>query len=231
MINEKNYFTSEAKKLGIELSKEQLDKFSRYFDLVIENNKLFNLTAITEEHDFIDKHYIDSMIGVSEIPNDSNLLDIGSGGGFPSIPIAILKEDVKVTALDSTAKKMTFVENSAKEIGLNNITTIAGRAEEMPSLRESFDVVTARAVSSLPILLELAIPLLKVNGLFVAYKTDESELNDAKTALKTLNCVHISTKTANLPNGDNRAILVFKKLSKTDNKYPRQYGAIKKKPL
>ncbi len=228
---DRDYLIKCASEIDVSLTDWQVDAFSRYFDMVVDKNKIFNLTAITEDHDFIIKHIIDSIAGISEIPNGAKLIDIGAGAGFPSMPIAIMRKDVKVLSLDSTAKKMTFLKECATSIGIDNLETIAGRAEEMASLFNTFDVVTARAVSSLPILLELAMPMLKVGGVFIAYKTDESELNDAKNALKILNAQHISTKSLSLPNGDRRAILSIKKVSKTPPQYPRQYGTIKKKPL
>lgn len=220
-----------ASEVGVELTQKQTERLAAYFDMVVEKNKAFNLTAITEEKDFAIKHIADSLAGISEIPQNSALLDIGAGAGFPSMPIAITREDVKVTALDSTAKKMNFISECARELNLTNVKTVAGRAEEQKNLFATFDVVTARAVSSLNILLELAMPMLKVGGRFVAYKTDESELDGAKCALATLGAKHLSTKSLSLPNGDSRAILVFEKVAPTPKQYPRLYGAIKKKPL
>ena len=220
-----------ASEVGVELTLEQTKRLAAYFDMVVEKNKAFNLTAITEEKDFAIKHIADSLAGISEIPQNSALLDIGAGAGFPSMPIAITREDVKVTALDSTAKKMNFISECARELNLTNVKTVAGRAEEQKNLFATFDVVTARAVSSLNILLELAMPMLKTGGRFVAYKTDESELDGAKCALATLGAKHLSTKSLSLPNGDSRAILVFEKVAPTPKQYPRLYGAIKKKPL
>lgn len=218
-------------KVGVELTRENCESLARYYEMVVEKNKAFNLTAITEEKDFAIKHIADSLAGISEIPQNAVLLDIGAGAGFPSIPIAIVRRDVSVTALDSTAKKMNFISECARELKIDNIKTIAGRAEEQRNLFSQFDVVTARAVSSLNILLELAMPLLKVGGRFVAYKTDESELDGAKSALETLGAKHVSTKSLSLPNGDSRAIMVFEKIAPTPKQYPRLYGAIKKKPL
>lgn len=220
-----------ASEVGVKLTQKQTERLAAYFDMVVEKNKAFNLTAITEEKDFAIKHIADSLAGISEIPQNSALLDIGAGAGFPSMPIAITREDVKVTALDSTAKKMNFISECARELNLNNVKTVAGRAEEQKNLFASFDVVTARAVSSLNILLELAMPMLKTGGRFIAYKTDESELDGAKCALATLGAKHLTTKSLSLPNGDSRAILVFEKVAPTPKQYPRLYGAIKKKPL
>ena len=210
---------------------EQLSKLSAYFDMVVEKNKQFNLTAILSENDFVSKHYEDSLFGASEFPVGARVLDIGCGGGFPSVPIAIMREDLSVVGIDSTAKKTVFVEGSARELGLSNLTTVAGRAEDQKNLFGTFDAVTARAVSSLPILLELSAPMLKVGGTFIAYKTDESELEPAKNALKVLNMQFDHSKCGTLSCGEKRAILVFKKVGKTPSNYPRQYGTIKKKPL
>ena len=210
---------------------EQLGKLSAYFDLVVEKNKQFNLTAITEEDDFVVKHYEDSLFGASEFPFGARVLDIGCGGGFPCVPLAIMRPDLTVVGLDATAKKTVFVGESAKALKIDNLTTISGRAEEQKNLFCSFDAVTARAVSALPILLELAAPMLKVGGVFVVYKTDDFELEQAKNALRLLNMQFEHTKQGILSNGERRAILVFKKTCATPAKYPRNYGAIKKKPL
>lgn len=231
MLQQSEYLKNGAQSIGVALDDRQIDRLCRYYQMVVDANKLFNLTAITDETEFVDKHIVDSLAGISEIPKNAKLCDIGAGGGFPTMPIAIAREDVNVTAIDSTAKKMNFVFACAKELGLDNVKTVAGRAEEQRALFESFDVVTARAVASLPILMELAMPLLKVGGRFIAYKTDESELCNIKSALEKLNARHISSKSLVLPNGDRRAILCFEKIAKTPSIYPRQYGTIKKKPL
>ncbi|MDE6302456.1 MAG: 16S rRNA (guanine(527)-N(7))-methyltransferase RsmG [Clostridia bacterium] len=217
--------------MGIPITDQQADALLRYRDIVLEANKKFNLTAITDSKDFVIKHIIDSLVAVNEIPKGAKLCDIGAGAGFPSMPLAIARDDVCVTALDSTAKRMLFVAESAKLLEIKNINTIIGRAEEQNSHFNTYDVVTARAVSALPVLLELSLPLLKVGGLFLAYKTDESELISCASALKTLNAKHVHTVFAELPNGDKRAVLVFEKVAKTPPQYPRTYGAIKKKPL
>ena len=223
----KNYLSQ----IGIELQDEKIALLLAFCDTVLETNKKFNLTAITDYDEVLIKHVTDSLLGLSEIPSGAKLCDVGAGAGFPSMPIAIARDDVRVTALDSTAKKMTFIADSARTLGVNNVKTIAGRAEEQRSLFGTFDIVTARAVSALPILLELCIPLLKVGGRFLAYKATDSELDECKTALKVLNAQFVHAKSAQLPNGDSRTILVFEKTAKTDGKYPRQYGTIKKKPL
>lgn len=216
---------------GTALNADMLSKLSAFCDMVLETNKKFNLTAITEEEAFAVKHFADSLSGAGEIPAGATVCDIGAGAGFPSVPLAIARPDITVTALDSTAKKMDFVQTCAGALGITNIKCVTGRAEECTALRGTFDAVMARAVASLPILLELAAPLLKIGGVFVAYKSDESELEQSKSALKVLNMTYLHTKALVLPNGDNRAILVFKKTAATPLTYPRAYGAIKKRPL
>lgn len=217
--------------IGVNLAPNALDKLEGYFGMVVEQNKAFNLTAITEEKDFVVKHIEDSLAGISLIPDNAKLLDIGAGAGFPCMPIAVAREDVSVTALDSTAKKMTFLASCTKTLGVSNLSTVSARAEDKRDLFGKFDVVTARAVSSLQILLELAMPFLKVGGRFIAYKTDESELDTSQNARKILNAKHVETKSLTLANGEKRALLVFEKTAPTPKQYPRQYGTIKKKPL
>ncbi len=213
------------------LTEDMVDTLEAYYDAVIEANKEFNLTSITLKDEFVIKHLIDSLAGVPFIPENAKLIDVGSGGGFPSFPIAAVRSDVMVTALDSTAKKMNFVGGTARFLGVKNLTTVSGRAEEMKDLFGTFDVVTARAVSALPILLEICSPLIKVGGIMLAYKTDESELETSQNALKVLNMTHKKSFSFNLPGGDRRSILIFEKTASTPKQYPRQYGQIKKKPL
>lgn len=216
---------------GLLLDDDMQAKLSSFCDMVLDANTRFNLTAITDEDAFAIKHFADSLSGASEIPVGAGVCDIGTGAGFPSMPLAIARRDITVTAVDSTAKKTDFVRGCAGLLGVTNIDCVTGRAEELTRFRGRFDAVTARAVASLPILLELAAPLLKVGGVFVAYKSDESELYQSKSALKTLNMQHLRTKTLQLPNGDQRAVLTFKKTGETPQKYPRPYATIKKRPL
>ena len=224
--------TESAKSLfDLTLDEDCVDTLEAYYDAVIEANKEFNLTAITSKDEFVVKHLVDSLAGVPFIPENAKLIDVGSGGGFPSFPIASARRDVDVTALDSTAKKMNFVGGTARFLGVKNLKTVSGRAEEMKELFGTFDMVTARAVSALPILLEICSPLIKTGGLMMAYKTDESELEISQSALKILNMTHKNTFSFNLPNGDRRSILVFEKTAPTPKQYPRQYGQIKKRPL
>ena len=215
----------------LSLDEDSVDTLEAYYDAVVEANKEFNLTAITAKDEFVIKHLIDSLAGVPFIPENAKVIDVGSGGGFPSFPVASVRKDITMTALDSTAKKMNFVGSTAKFLGVKNLKTVVGRAEEMKDLFGAFDVVTARAVSALPILIEICSPLIKVGGKMIAYKTDESEVEISQNALKTLNLTLKNTFSFNLPNGDRRSILVFEKTAPTPKQYPRQYGQIKKRPL
>ncbi len=231
MITDCKFLTENAKKLGVDIGNEAFLKLSEFFDDVVENNKKFNLTAITEERDFIVKHYLDSLAAAPLFKDGGKLLDIGSGAGFPAMPLAICVPVLDVCALDATQKKVAFISNEAKKLNVPNIQAFCGRAEEQTALRNKFDYVTARAVSSLRILLELAAPMLKVGGKFVAYKADDSELNDADNACKELFLEADDILRLTLPDGSSRCILSFIKTKETKPCYPRLYGAIKKKPL
>ena len=215
---------------NITLNSTQIEKLFQFEEKVIETNEKFNLTNITTEPDFTIKHIIDSLVGIPHIPEGAKLLDIGTGAGFPSMPIAISRPDLKIEAIDSTEKKIGFVNQSAKELGVSNIKAISIRAEEMPK-DNKYDCVVARAVAALPILLELAMPIINVGGLFIAYKATEDELKDSANALKVLNSKVEKTVSLTLPNGDNRCLIIIKKLGETPSKYPRNYSQIKNKPL
>ncbi len=214
----------------IPASDAQLNALVGFYELVTDANSRFNLTAISDERDFVIKHILDSASAAPLIGQGARLIDIGAGAGFPGLPLAVLREDISVTALDSTAKKMSFLSASASALGVKNLTTVAGRAEEQSSLFCKFDVATARAVASLNILLELASPLLKTDGKFIAYKSDASELPLAQNALATLKMRHVSTTSLDIF-GNSRALLTFEKLAPTPHGYPRRYGSIKKSPL
>lgn len=230
-MNDIDFLISCAEHVGVTLSHDQAAALIKYRDLVLEANAKFNLTAITDGEEFAVKHIADSLVGASEITSGAKVCDIGAGAGFPSIPLAVVRDDIRMTSLDATAKKINFVSAAARDIGLTNVRTVAGRVEEQRALFGTFDVVTARAVAALPILLELCMPLLKVGGHFLAYKADDGELSLCDNACKVLGAKYVHSKYATLPNGDKRAILVFEKISATPKQYPRQYGTIKKKPL
>ena len=225
----KSYF----EKYSISLSDEKLDLFEKYYNILIEYNKKFNLTAITEREEVIIKHFVDSLLGVDNIVGNK-LIDIGSGGGFPAIPIKIFKPDVMLTMLDSTGKKCDFLNAVCHELNLKDASAICARAEELSkdsSYRESFDICTARAVARLNTLCEYSLPFVKIGGYFVAYKGDaDEEVIEAKNAIKILGGELVKVDTFELE-GAKRQIVVIKKVKNTPDKYPRGNGKERKKPL
>lgn len=224
---------------GFELSEEQKEQFERYFELLVEWNEKINLTAITEKAEVYLKHFYDSIAPVLQgyIPNEPlNLLDIGAGAGFPSLPMKIIAPNIKVTIIDSLNKRINFLNLLAEELGLADVHFHHGRAEDFgqdKNFRAQFDIVTARAVARMQVLSELTIPFLAVGGKLIALKAAavDEELSDAKNALALLFSKVIDNKTYQLPNGDGRNITLVEKKKETPNKYPRKAGLPNKKPL
>lgn len=213
-----------------------------YFALcehILEVNKIHNLTAIRDVPGVITKHFADSLTISAHIPPKSTLIDVGTGGGFPTLPLALARPDLKITAIDSTAKKIAHVQSTASKFGLDHVTAIAGRAEELAQtkLRESFDTATARAVSELRILCEITIPFVKVGGTLVAMKgaSGKKELTDAQNAIEKLGGIleseHFFTLKDENGNEEERCIFIIRKIKSTPNNFPRQYAQILKKPL
>lgn len=207
-----------------------------------EVNAHMNLTAIRDEDGILVKHIADSLKIAKYIPENANILDVGCGGGFPSLPLAIARPDVFVTSLDSTEKKVNYVGETARLLGLANLTTLCGRAEELghdPTLREHFDAVTARAVASLPVLCELCLPFVKQKGVFVAMKSGnvEEELAESAGGIKKLGASPFEIHAFSLVSHENgvepegRTILIAKKQAPTPTAYPRAYAKIKKAPI
>ncbi len=224
-------------KQNIVLSDEKIHKFNEYFHLLVEWNEKFNLTSITSEEDVIEKHFYDCLLASdpSLLIKGKKVADLGSGAGFPGLVWAIAYDDVSFTLIEATKKKCTFLEEASKALNLKNVEVVNARAEELPpTIKESFDFVTARAVAELRILLELGVPFLKVGGIFIAMKGahGKDELAKSSHALKTLNLTNIDTRLASLPNSDGeRTIILLRKDKKTERKYPRKYSDILKKPL
>ncbi len=225
---------------GIQLTDEQLEKFYIFAFHLLEENEKYNLTAIRSFEGVVKKHFYDSVIAASVIPKNYSVIDVGTGAGFPSLPIAIMRPDLKITSLDSTEKKVNFVKKTAKMLELNNINTIFGRAEELSAknspYRDSFSCSIGRSVAALPILCELCLPFVKPNGIFVAMKSAsaEHEIEESKNALRILGAeseVEIKTLYTDPETSDVRTLFVIRKTSRTPEKYPRAYGRIKSKPL
>lgn len=216
------------------LTNEQIAKFNKYLDLLLEWNEKFNLTAITDKDEIEEKHFIDSieLVNFFDLKNKT-LIDIGSGAGFPGIPLAIVEPSLKVTLLEATGKRVTFLKEVVKELNLKNVEVIQGRAEELRT-REKYDIVTARAVKELNVLLEISFYLVKVGGSFIAYKSSliDEEISNAKHAFKCLQIEDYKKFDYCLPKSKNpRVFLEILKKYKTQKKYPRRYGEISKQPL
>lgn len=229
-------FIQELQILNINPSEEELNKLEKYAELLIEYNKKFNLTAITKLEEIYLKHFYDSLtlIKVIDLDKELKVLDIGTGAGFPGIVLKIFYPKLELTLLDSNNKKITFLNEVTKELGLEKVKCIHGRAEELPKeFREYFDIVTSRAVASLRILTELAVPYTKVNGYFVALKGKaEEEIKEAESTLKVLNCEIEKIDKFILPDQiSERAIIKIRKEKETPDIYPRKYDKIKKQFL
>lgn len=230
-------FKEDLKKINIELTNEASLNFEEYYKFLVEYNEHVNLTAITDYDGVYYKHFYDSLtLSLAlDVTKPINLVDVGAGAGFPSIPNAIVFNNLNVTIIDALNKRINFLNELIAKLKLNNAKALHARAEEYAAFhREEADVVTARAVARLNILAELCIPLVKVGGLFVAMKSVESEQEflEAKGAIKTLGAEYLKTISVELPNQmGHREILVFKKVNKTPSKYPRQFSQIKNKPL
>ena len=214
-----------------------LEQLYKMTDRMLTVNAEMNLTAITEPRDVILKHLADSLSVARFLPEGARLLDVGCGGGFPSLPLAIARPDLWITALDSTAKKTKYVAETAELLGLSHLVTLTGRAEELaqaPEYREKFDIAVARAVASLPILTELCLPFVKLHGKMVAMKArlDESEQTNALQMLGATRFEkHEFALVSDFSEPETRLILVTEKQGHTPASYPRAYAQIKKKPL
>jgi len=226
-------FILEVNKLGLNPTKLQLEQLNKYYELLIEWNNFMNLTGIVKKEEVYLKHFYDSLtiIKIIDLNNFDTLCDIGSGAGFPGIVLKIFYPHLKITLVDSLNKRINFLNNIIKELSLNNIEAKHSRIEEF-NKKNSFDIVTARAVSALNILIEYSIPLLKKDGYAVFLKANiTEEINNSKNALKQLECKIEDTIEFKLPKENSlRTIIKIKKI-KINNKYPRKYNEIKKKPL
>lgn len=226
-----------AEKVQVHLNDSQLALFLRYMELLKEWNQKMNLTAIEEDRDVIVKHFIDSLTIIPYLgKKDGALIDIGTGAGFPGIPVRIAEEEVKVTLLDSLEKRVRFLNEVIKELKLTGITAVHGRAEDFGNaaeFREKFDFATARAVANLPVLLEYCMPFVKKGGAFIAMKGSSlEEIDNSEKALEVLGGKIEDIKEMTLPFSDiKRNIIIVKKFRQTPTKYPRKAGKPLKQPL
>lgn len=226
-------FINEVKNLGIELTDDKLNKLKTYKEFIQEYNTHTNLTRIIDDEEVYLKHFYDSLTICKyvDLNNYNNLLDLGTGAGFPGMVLKIMFPNLKVTLLDSNNKKITFLKELSSKLDLE-VELIQERAEEFAKKRrESFDIVVSRAMANLRTLLELSIPFNKVDGLFIAMKANASEeISDAKNTHELLGSTLLSINEFDLKD-NNRTILIYKKERKTDIKYPREYNIILKKPI
>lgn len=230
-------FQKDLAELHIVLSDEQLLQFVNYYQFLIEKNKVMNLTAITEYEEAMKKHFIDSLslVKVCDLQKELSLLDVGTGAGFPGIPLKIAFPNLRVTLLDSLQKRVGFLQEAIDLLALDNIEAIHGRAEDLAKpdlLRECFDLCVSRAVANLSTLSEYCLPYVKVGGYFVSYKTDEAETEQAKQAITVLGGSLKEQLGFTLPSSDiRRNLIVIEKCRPTPGQYPRKAGTASKKPL
>lgn len=228
-----------SKELGIDLDNNSIEKFKIYKNLLKEWNNKINITAITEDKEIIVKHFLDSMTPyILDIFNgDKKIIDIGTGGGFPGLPLKIINDNLKITLMDSLNKRITFLKEVISSLELNDIEAIHGRAEELSrtkEYREIYDVCISRAVASLDTLCEYCIPFVKPGGYFISMKGPDidEELNKARNSIKTLGGKLIDKKIITIPQSNIRhSLLIIKKVRETPTKYPRGGGKPKKNPL
>lgn len=230
-------FRNSMNSIRIELMDSQLNAFETYYDMLIDRNKVMNLTAITEFDEVMDKHFLDSiyLFRSIELKADYKLIDIGTGAGFPGIPLKIVFPELKITLLDSLNKRVGFLNDVIDELNLNDIEAIHGRAEDIArdkAYRASYDIAVSRAVANLSTLSEYCLPFVKIGGKFVSYKSGDcaDEVDNAKAAIHLLGGKINKIDEFSYSN-NSRSFIVIDKVMNTSNKYPRKAGLPSKKPL
>ena len=221
------------------LNAEKSEKFFKLTEIMLEENEKYNLTAITDVNKIILNHYADCAAPLAKIKKGATIIDVGCGAGFPSLPFAILRDDLKITSMDATAKRVAYVATTAKLLGLDNINAVTMRAEDGAALteyREKFDYATARAVANMQVLTELCLPYVKIGGEFLAMKGKNAafEVKDAKKAIAILGGGSVKIEEIKLTDGEiteEHPLVIIEKKTKTPPSYPRPYAKIAKKPL
>lgn len=227
-------FSEYFQAIGIDLTEEEKGRFDTYLAFLREYNEKVNLTAIVEKEDVIKKHFVDSLVALPYLDKNASLLDVGSGGGFPALPIRIMRPDINLTMVEATGKKCEFLKQAVVKLNLENVSVLNARAEDLAKdkkHREQYDVVTARAVAPLNTLSEYCLPFVKVGGKFLALKGDASEeIKEAKNALFVLGGKIVQSEPFTLFDST-RTVVVVEKIKETPATYPRGNGKERKKPL
>ncbi|MGN0697954.1 MAG: 16S rRNA (guanine(527)-N(7))-methyltransferase RsmG [Ruminiclostridium sp.] len=227
------FILNEFNKCDIKLSTEQAEKFVKLYEFLVEYNQNVNLTAITDFEEVVIKHFVDSVLPftMADIKENSSFIDVGTGAGFPSIPLMIVRPDFKGTLLEALNKRCVFLEKACELVGIK-ANVVHGRAEDYAKeKRECFDFATARAVAAMPVVSEYCMPYVKTGGKFIALKSVNEDIEQSKNAIKILGGKITEVKDYTITNGDNRRLFVVEKISQTPTKYPRNPSMIKKKPL
>ncbi len=230
---------SKAEQLGIRLSEKQLEQFQCYYERLIEKNKVMNLTAITEYEEVVDKHFIDSILlgSVKELSGKKRVIDVGTGAGFPGIPLKIVYPELEITLLDSLNKRVKFLNEVIEELGLTGIQAVHSRAEDLAqdaAHRQQYDICVSRAVANLATLSEYCIPFVKQGGYFISYKSTqiEEELKQAKKAVQVLGGTLEQVETVQIPETTiERQFVMIRKTGTTPKKFPRKAGTASKTPI
>ena len=231
----KETMLNECENIGVKLSEEQIEAFYKYMNTLVEWNEKINLTAITEPNEVIKKHFIDCLSILKYIPKQGKVIDVGTGAGFPGIPLKIAESSLNITLLDSLNKRVNFLNEVINTINLENIKAVHSRAEEyaVGENRESYDVAVSRAVAELPTLLEYLMPYVKVGGICICMKGPKAteELEKSRKAIEVLGGRFEKIENINIDENMERNIVIIKKVKNTPNKYPRKAGKPSKEPI
>ena len=228
--------TNGARALNVDLDSTQISQFEKLMEELKAWNEHTNLTAIRDDEGIIKKHFLDSLSVIQAIPKEAkNLIDVGSGAGFPGLPIAIVRPDLSVTLLEASEKKVEFLKHAVSALGLKNASAVNGRAEDIgknPEHREKYDVAAARAVAELKVLAEYALPFVKIGGIMIAQKSaDSPELENSKNALEILGGSNPKLVPIEIQGLEPRQLVIISKTKPTPSEYPRRSGMPSKKPL
>lgn len=227
--------TLEAKKIGVVLDQKHIEQFTTFLKLLQKESKEINLTSVTETNDIILKHFVDSIsIAPCVQKNAVSVIDVGSGAGFPGIPLAIIRPELHITLLEATAKKVHFMDSVIQTLQLKNVKTLNARAEEAGQdlrYREQFDIALARAVAETRVLAEYVLPFVKIGGFFIAQKDASENIMNAEKAIKTLGGEIQDIVPVKIPGLPERNLVIVRKISTTIDKYPRRPGSPEKKPI